>query len=163
VVVVIDGTWSQAKQILARYPFLRPRREKPASGACATGGDPTKRHGGRDGRHEKEEEEEQDGKRERDGGEGCFRPVKFRSAGVSGYGFRREPAKECLSTLESVAYTLEVLEGTSQGRSAAGYLRTAFAAMVAMQVEAADAAGSNPRFVNRKERTANRRLTPKKG
>lgn len=36
------------------------------------------------------------------------RAVKFRSAGSSGYGFRREPSKECLSTLESVAYTLEV-------------------------------------------------------
>lgn len=43
------------------------------------------------------------------GEEGALcRAVKFRCAGVSGYGFRREPAKECLSTLESVAYTLEV-------------------------------------------------------
>lgn len=39
---------------------------------------------------------------------GVCRPVKFRSAGISGYGFRREPTKECISTLESVAYTLEV-------------------------------------------------------
>ncbi|CAM9616295.1 unnamed protein product [Scytosiphon promiscuus] len=167
-VVVIDGTWSQAKQILARYPFLTPERTRsaqttvaPAAASTgASGGDSARAHRGGDGRLGNEENQDAGQARSEDGL--CFRPVKFRSAGVSSYGFRREPAKECLSTLESVAYTLEVLEATPQGVSAAGHLRKAFAAMVAMQVEAADAAGGNPRFVNRKGRTANRRLTPKK-
>lgn len=54
----------------------------------------------------------------------------------------------------------KVLEGTPEGASAAAYLRKAFSAMVAMQLEAADEAGGRPRFVDRKGRTANRNSTP---
>lgn len=57
----------------------------------------------------------------------------------------------------------QVLEGTPQGLAAAAYLRKAFKAMVSMQLSRADAGGRRPRFVNRKERTTNRRSTPKKG
>lgn len=67
----------------------------------------------------------------------------------------------CLSIILKI-YEKKVLEGTPEGESAAKYLRKSFAAMVAMQVEAASAAAGRPRFVNRKARTANRRSTPKK-
>lgn len=56
----------------------------------------------------------------------------------------------------------KVLEGTPEGAAAAAHLRKAFAAMVAMQLEAADAAGGRPRFVDRKGRTANRNSTPRR-
>lgn len=137
-VVLIDGTWSQAKQILSRYPFLSPQQPSVAGpggrglkfsslgGAPATGGpfNPGQGGGGGGGGNQGAEEtgagvrgyaaEEvgvggvgQEGGREEEESALC-RAVKFRSAGVSSYGFRREPTKECLSTLESVAYTLEV-------------------------------------------------------
>lgn len=54
----------------------------------------------------------------------------------------------------------KVLEGTPEGAAAAAYLRQSFAAMVAMQLQAADEAGGRPRFVDRKGRTANRNSTP---
>lgn len=54
----------------------------------------------------------------------------------------------------------KVLEGTPEGAAAAAYLRKAFSAMVAMQLEAAKEAGGRPRFVDRKGRTANRNSTP---
>lgn len=130
-VVLIDGTWSQAKQILFRYPFLSPRKPSvtgpggrglrlASSGGTLSVGGP--QHPGKwDDRSQGAEEENvagvggyaaQDlviggGEQEKDGA--LCRAVKFRSAGVSSYGFRREPTKECLSTLESVAYTLEVI------------------------------------------------------
>ncbi|CAB1115617.1 unnamed protein product [Ectocarpus sp. CCAP 1310/34] len=179
VVVLIDGTWSQAKQILSRYPsLLRPRmattpaQQKTRELGASAGGVPVATVGG-SGEAEGGggSDERWDGSEQGSGGreaepteDGALcRAVKFRCAGVSGYGFRREPAKECLSTLESVAYTLEVLEGTPQGLAAAAFLRKAFKTMVSMQLSRADAGGRRPRFVNRKERTTNRRSTPKKG
>ncbi|CAM9859729.1 unnamed protein product [Pylaiella littoralis] len=179
VVVLIDGTWSQAKQILSRYPFLSPKPpsatgpasmggggggvEKVATSAFISGttADGVLRTAER-GSVSRVETGGEGGGLAGKRGDACCRAVQFRSAGVSSYGFRREPSKECLSTLESVAYTLEVLEGTPEGVSAAAYLRKSFAAMVAMQIEAAGAAESSPRYVNRKARTANRRSTPKK-
>lgn len=110
VVVLIDGTWSQSKQILRRYPCLVDARLPPKhddggaqqAQSLEEGGNPCG-----DGRV-----------RECDRGssassglamEDTFcRAVTFRSAGSGGYEFRREPSDECLSTLESVAYTLEV-------------------------------------------------------
>ncbi|CAM9948217.1 unnamed protein product [Ectocarpus sp. 4 AP-2014] len=179
VVVLVDGTWSQAKQILSRYPSLlrlrtatTPAVQKTRELRASVGGVPVAAVGG-SGEAEGggSSDERLDGSEEGSGGreagtmeDGALcRAVKFRCAGVSGYGFRREPAKEYLSTLESVAYTLEVLEGTPQGLAAAAYLRKAFKAMVSMQLSRADAGGRRPRFVNRKERTTNRRSTPKKG
>lgn len=106
VVVLIDGTWSQAKQILSRHPFLSSR--KPSLTGPGDRGlkeyipplVPTGISAG-DGEGKGDEAAAaQEG--------GVCRAVKFRSAGTSGYGFRREPSKECISTLESVAYTLEV-------------------------------------------------------
>lgn len=114
VVVLIDGTWTQAKQILGRYPcltdkfvvrkpWLLPKGENLGS-SCAEG---TSGPGAdlqvaaRDGFSSDKFAEKGDAE--------CFcRAVKFRSAGSSGYGFRKEPSEECISTLESVAYTLEV-------------------------------------------------------
>lgn len=55
----------------------------------------------------------------------------------------------------------QVLEPTPNGKEAAACLRTAFSAMVAAQLQARDLIGQ-PRFVDRKSRTANRRATPKK-
>lgn len=125
-VVVVDGTWSQAKQILSRYPsLLRPRMATTPAGqktrelGASVGGDPVAAVGGSgeaEGGGSGSSDERGDGSEEGSGGreagpmeDGVLcRAVKFRCAGVSGYGFRREPAKECLSTLESVAYTLEV-------------------------------------------------------
>lgn len=148
--VLIDGTWSQAKQILSRYPFLSPKPPSAGVPGGSGGGKGsakklakpvvvpriTEDGGGlrtaeRDsgngieadpeGQEEEEEEaagqgqgakrDEQEGTGEGRAGKlgGAFcRAVQFRSAGVSSYGFRREPSKECLSTLESIAYTLEV-------------------------------------------------------
>ena len=129
-VVLIDGTWSQAKQILSRYPFLSPQKPSVAGpggrglrfsslgGAPAVGGplfNPGTSGGSRraeatrtgDGGYAAEEDAGGGGVGQKQEGALC-RTVKFRSAGVSSYGFRREPTKECLSTLESVAYTLEV-------------------------------------------------------
>ncbi|CAN0272975.1 unnamed protein product [Laminaria digitata] len=159
VIVLIDGTWSQAKQILSRHPFLSSR--KPS--LTGPGDRGLKEYipplvpagvsaGGGEGKGDKAAAAPE--------GRVC-RAVKFRSAGTSGYGFRREPSKECISTLESVAYTLEVLEGNPEGLSAAAYLRKAFSAMVKMQLDARDANG-NPRFNDRKAKTSNRRSTPKK-
>ncbi|CAM9572980.1 unnamed protein product [Ectocarpus sp. 12 AP-2014] len=179
VVVLVDGTWSQAKQILSRYPSLlrpimatTPAQQKTRELGASAGGVPVAAVGGSGeaeggGSSDERGGGSEEGSGEREAGpteDGALcRAVKFRCAGVSGYGFRREPAKECLSTLESVAYTLEVLEGTPQGLAAAAYLRKAFKAMVSMQLSRADAGGRRPRFVNRKERTTNRRSTPKKG
>ncbi|CAM9292290.1 unnamed protein product [Ectocarpus sp. 6 AP-2014] len=179
VVVLVDGTWSQAKQILSRYPsLLRPTTATTPAGqktrelGVSVGGVPVAAVGGSGeaeggGSSDERGDGSEEGSWGREAGpmeDGALcRAVKFRCAGVSGYGFRREPAKECLSTLESVAYTLEVLEGTPQGLAAAAYLRKAFKAMVSMQLSRADAGGRRPRFVNRKERTTNRRSTPKKG
>eukprot|EP00752_Nemacystus_decipiens_P012633 g11189.t1 len=187
VVVLIDGTWSQAKQLLSRYPFLSPQKPSVAGPGgrrlrfSSPGGPPAfdappnpGKGGGIRGLKEKAAElggyaaedvsvggvGAEDVGQEGDGA--VCRAVKFRSAGVSSYGFRREPTKECLSTLESVAYTLEVLEGTPEGAAAAAHLRKAFAAMVAMQLKAADEAGGRPRFVDRKGRTANRNSTPRR-
>lgn len=131
VVVVIDGTWSQAKQILSRYPFLSSKKPSVVGpgGRAYKSAVPVVSTTGNGRRRSLEEggvkEEGVAGSAEnggalspgRDGESGAVvvevegalcRAVKFRSAGSSGYGFRREPSKECLSTLESVAYTLEV-------------------------------------------------------
>lgn len=135
VVVLVDGTWSQAKQILGRYPFLtskiivrKPWLEKSRRSTEDSSrivaipplresymGNITSEVGASDGTEAK------DGGRDllsgrgftdgssQEGNVNCFcRAVKFRSAGSSGYGFRKEPSEECISTLESVAYTLEV-------------------------------------------------------
>lgn len=122
VVVVKDGTWSQAKQILTRYPFLNSRKPSVAG----PGGRGYKNYfpGYPDDGVDDGEEQARglsEGNSDNDGvgqsrigfgdkmeEEALCRSVKFRSAGTSEYGFRREPSKECLSTLESIAYTLEV-------------------------------------------------------
>lgn len=103
VVVIIDGTWSQAKQILSRYPSLSPRR--PSGMGPGTRGvrSPI----------EFSAEPERDIVEEEVAQEALCRAVMFRSAGPSGYGFRREPSRECISTLESVAYSLEVYSDSS--------------------------------------------------
>ena len=106
VVVLIDGTWSQAKQILSRHPFLSSR--KPSLSGPGDKGlkeyiPPLVPRGVSAGNGERGGDE---ATAALEGG--VCRAVKFRSAGPSGYGFRREPSKECISTLESVAYTLEV-------------------------------------------------------
>ncbi|KAG5189893.1 DTW domain-containing protein [Tribonema minus] len=100
--ILIDGTWAQAKKIVKTTPWL--------SVLCT--------------------------------------PVQFRDGGSSTYTIRREPMPHCLSTLESIAYSLEVLEATDQARAAAVSLRKAFAAMVRHQVRSADEVG-NVRFVKR--------------
>ncbi|CAM9390264.1 unnamed protein product [Sphacelaria rigidula] len=169
VVVLIDGTWSQAKQILGRYPcltdkfvvrkpWLLPEEDEISGGSSGaeetseTGVDLQVAVG--DGFSSGEFAEQGDTKF-------FCRAVKFRSAGSSGYGFRKEPSEECISTLESVAYTLEVLERTPDGLAAADHLRRAFSAMMALQLKSRDNS-ERPRFVDRKKKTANRRLTPPK-
>lgn len=105
-VVVIDGTWSQAKQILSRYPFLNSR--KPSVAGPGGRGYRTPLPGGNSTAGGGEEGQGEEGGIDSETEGALCRAVKFRSAGSSGYGFRREPSKECISTLESVAYTLEV-------------------------------------------------------
>lgn len=135
VVVLVDGTWSQAKQILSRYPFLTNKfvvrkpwlkiSRRSTENSSRTAAVPLLREsytrsvnsavGASDGTeakgngwdscsgfaHDSSQEENM----------ACLcHAVKFRSAGSSGYGFRKEPSEECISTLESAAYTLEVGE-----------------------------------------------------
>ncbi|CAM9566981.1 unnamed protein product [Ascophyllum nodosum] len=153
VVVLIDGTWSQARQILSRYPSLSSRRPS-AVGPGARGvrspvvfsAEPRRGVDVEGAPHLGEVMED----------DALCRAVMFRSAGPSGYGFRREPSRECVSTLESVAYSLEVLERTPEGLSAAQYLRRSFSAMVSTQLEARGDA-KTPRFENRKAKTRHRR------
>lgn len=102
VVVIIDGTWSQAKQILSRYPSLSPRR--PSGMGPGTRGVRSPVEFSAEPERDIVGEEAQ---------EALCRAVMFRSAGPSGYGFRREPSRECISTLESVAYSLEVHSDSS--------------------------------------------------
>lgn len=106
VVVLIDGTWSQAKQILSRHPFLSSRKPSltgPGDRGLKEYIPPLVPTGISAGDGEGKGDEAAAAQ-----AGGVCRAVKFRSAGTSGYGFRREPSKECISTLESVAYTLEV-------------------------------------------------------
>jgi len=64
---------------------------------------------------------------------GTVRRVQFAHAGSSGYEFRKEPHDFCLSTLESVAYTLRFLERGADGVAAVEALSATFKLMVKMQ------------------------------
>ncbi|CAN0461194.1 unnamed protein product, partial [Discosporangium mesarthrocarpum] len=155
VVVVVDGTWPQAKGILKANPFLVPN---PPGGGDRSGNAPTtwpplpqsSPHSAT-GLGSKAEAVQ----------EHLCRAVCFKGAGPSGYVFRQGPREECLSTLESVAYTLEVLEPTREGLAAVHHLRQAFSTMVSKQTKMA-ALHSNPRHINRRGRTANRVAQPHK-
>eukprot|EP00960_Hanusia_phi_P041161 754866-Hanusia_phi.AAC.4 len=59
--------------------------------------------------------------------------VQFARAGRSGYKFRKEPHQFCLSTLESVAYSLQYLEKTSECDRAICHLMDTFNQMVSLQ------------------------------
>ncbi|KAJ1476950.1 DTW domain-containing protein [Baffinella frigidus] len=61
---------------------------------------------------------------------GTVRRVQFAHAGSSGYEFRKEPHDFCLSTLESVAYTLRFLERGADGVAAVEALSATFKLMV---------------------------------
>jgi hypothetical protein len=64
---------------------------------------------------------------------GTVRRVQFAEAGKSGYQFRKEPHDYCLSTLESVAYTLRFLERGPDGQEAVQALLRTFRLMVQLQ------------------------------
>jgi DTW domain-containing protein YfiP len=55
---------------------------------------------------------------------GTVQRVQFAAAGSSGYRFRKEPAAHCLSTLESISYSLRFLD--AQGAVAERFLLSAY-------------------------------------
>jgi hypothetical protein len=65
---------------------------------------------------------------------GAVTRVQFSAAGRSHYKFRREPQKDYLSSLESVAYCLRFLEPHERGALAVSHLLRVFELMVSMQV-----------------------------
>ena len=60
--------------------------------------------------------------------------VQFANAGSSSYTFRREPKEYCLSTLESICYSLRFLEPTEAGALSETHMMAAFRLMVKLQV-----------------------------
>ncbi|EKX45066.1 hypothetical protein GUITHDRAFT_139336 [Guillardia theta CCMP2712] len=76
--------------------------------------------------------------------------VQFARAGRSGYKFRKEPHQFCLSTLESVAYSLQYLEKTSEGERAVCHLMDTFSQMVSLQTSYI-AKGGEVKDVNEEE------------
>ena len=82
--------------------------------------------------------------------------VSFSDATKSDFDpLRREPAKHCISTLEACARALRQLEPTEE---AAVHMEESLRYMVAAQLRHVGPDGGDPRFIDRRKRTANRAL-----
>ena len=113
VLVLIDGTWTQARHMMRHSPEL--------ASACT---------------HVMFEERV----------DSIINPL------------RREPEQHCTSTLEACARALRLVEATEQAAAAADHMERALKAIVAAQLSMVGFTGSQPRFVDRKRRTWNRKL-----
>ena len=80
--------------------------------------------------------------------------VSFSGATTSDFDpLRREPSRHCTSTLEACARALRLLEPTD---AAAVHMESALRYMVAAQLRHVGPDGGDPRFIDRRQRTANR-------
>ena len=113
VLVLIDGTWTQARHMMRHSPELA---------------------------------------------QACTHVMFERRADAIIDPLRREPAPHCTSTLEACAHALRLVDPSEQAQAAADHMEAALRAIVATQLSMVGFQGSEPRRVDRKRRTWNRKL-----